>query len=322
MSPEPLHTVANTGLAELVRLARAQEPGVVGVTATDIHAGMRKRQWRRAVVGSGAMLVAATLAWAVLRPPAALTPPMEEVAPAQVVASEHAGQPAAVAELWEPVPKAGAIVGQTASRFAYLEVIATTQSVIADRQGRAVLGPGVYRIEVPERVADGVQVVVASRILLVTAGSRLELEVGELEVSEQVIVRVHSGHARWLDPELDSELPETVRSPGQAAPAPKAALASAATLSDRAEAQLAASHNARARKTLALLVRRFPKTPQARAGLVDLARLHKAAGNDARARCAYELFSARWPGSGLRVEVDKALAKLGPGAKCRGLRPL
>ncbi|MCA9661186.1 MAG: hypothetical protein KC486_22790, partial [Myxococcales bacterium] len=56
-------------------------------------------------------------------------------------------------------------------------------------------------------------------------------------------------------------------------------------------------------------------------GLLDLGRLQRAEGDVDAARCAYQLYLDRYPKGALVAEVERALARLGDGPQCRGLRP-
>lgn len=91
-------------------------------------------------------------------------------------------------------------------------------------------------------------------------------------------------------------------------------------LADRAEQRLTAGDRNGAIKHLRQLVRKFPSSGAARTGLLDLARLLKADGHKAEARCAYQEFLNRHPRSSVVGEVERALDKLGEG-QCRGLKP-
>jgi hypothetical protein len=97
--------------------------------------------------------------------------------------------------------------------------------------------------------------------------------------------------------------------------------ASAAELARKADEAMAAGHRGEAIATLQTLARRYPRTAATKAGLLDLARLHGAAGNREQARCAYQTYLERWPTSRLRRDVERALDKLGGERTCRGLKP-
>lgn len=96
---------------------------------------------------------------------------------------------------------------------------------------------------------------------------------------------------------------------------------SASELSSRAEAAMARGDRSAALGYLRRLASGYPRSPQARAGLLDLARLEAARGRDDRAHCAYVVFLRRWPEASVREEVGRAMAKLEAPAGCRGLDP-
>ncbi len=93
-------------------------------------------------------------------------------------------------------------------------------------------------------------------------------------------------------------------------------------LARRAEELLTSGKRDAAIKLLSQIVTAYPEHPAARAALLDLAPLLAAAGRVDEARCAYRLYLARYPGKPqLADQVEKALARLGEGRKCRGLKP-
>ena len=118
------------------------------------------------------------------------------------------------------------------------------------------------------------------------------------------------------EPESEATLPEVDEPPAQP-DRPK----TAAELSRDAERALAAGRSKEAIRLLSTLVRKHPRSSHSRAGLIDLARLHKRVGSKDRARCAYKLYLDRYPGASLRGDVERALSKLGEGRDCRGLSP-
>ncbi|MFO0634849.1 MAG: tetratricopeptide repeat protein [Nannocystaceae bacterium] len=113
--------------------------------------------------------------------------------------------------------------------------------------------------------------------------------------------------------------PAPTPTPKPGAPAPREL--SAAELSRQAEAAMADRRRRDAITLLETLVRRFPDHAAARTALLDLGRLLRDTGKPDRARCAYQAFVARWPDDPMRSEIDRALAALGSGPACSGLRP-
>ena len=88
----------------------------------------------------------------------------------------------------------------------------------------------------------------------------------------------------------------------------------------RADSLRAAGQHAAAAALLTRVVREHPDDPLARGALLDLAALLRELGRSAEARCAYRLYRARHPGA-LASDVDRALARLGPGPACDELSP-
>ncbi|MBX7079614.1 MAG: tetratricopeptide repeat protein [Nannocystaceae bacterium] len=115
--------------------------------------------------------------------------------------------------------------------------------------------------------------------------------------------------------------PPATTVPKPAAPQPQTREPSAAELSRQAEAAMADRRKRDAIALLETLVRRFPDHAAARTALLDLGRLLRDTGKPDRARCAYQRFVARWPDDPMRSEIDRALAALGSGPECSGLRP-
>ncbi len=88
-----------------------------------------------------------------------------------------------------------------------------------------------------------------------------------------------------------------------------------------AEVAMAENRRGDAIAVLTQLVRSHGASPAARTALLDLGRLLRDAGRRDEARCAYRSWVARWPGDGMRADVERALDALGDGPACRGLRP-
>ena len=93
-------------------------------------------------------------------------------------------------------------------------------------------------------------------------------------------------------------------------------------LARRAEALLTSGQRDGAIAVLTQITRLHAHEPAARAALLDLAPLLKAAGRVDEARCAYRLYLERYPARAqLADDVRKALDRLGDGPACDGLDP-
>jgi hypothetical protein len=153
----------------------------------------------------------------------------------------------------------------------------------------------------------------------VLEGSRDSGETREVEPATSAKVIVDPS------PAIETPAPAVVQAPVELPPEaddPKAATAlDAAELARRAEKAMAARQRDEAITLLSMLVRRFPKAPQAKAALLDLGRLLRDDGRPDHARCAYRLLVDRWPSEAKAPEVTRVLASLGEGPACRGLKP-
>ncbi len=90
----------------------------------------------------------------------------------------------------------------------------------------------------------------------------------------------------------------------------------------RADSLRAAGQPAAAAALLRRVVQQHPDDPLARGALLDLAHLLKQLARPDEARCAYRLYLDRHPDAPhLAGDVEKALARLGPGPACDGLTP-
>lgn len=175
-----------------------------------------------------------------------------------------------------------------------------------------VVQPGqdhALRIELPERTLE-----------LVHGEMSIEL------VEHSAVVRLESGVAAWIAADgtrtqIEVERIELASGATTSLAVPATTEPSASTLAREAESMLMAGQRDEAISLLRKLVRKFPRTPQARTALMDLAAQERLAGDVDRARCAYLLYLDRWPHSEVRFEIDKQLRKLGDGPACRGLDP-
>lgn len=170
------------------------------------------------------------------------------------------------------------------------------------------------RIELPERTLELVH-------------GELDVQiVAQADAAPFVLVRLESGVAAWIGADgtrtqIEVERIDVPVKIASATTELASAEPSAAELARKAEQQLLSGAREDAIGTLRKLVRKYPRTPQARTALLDLARQERLAGQPDRARCAYLLYLERWPHSEVRGEIDKQLGKLGEGPACRGLDP-
>jgi hypothetical protein len=308
-------------LKALVDMARAQPLPPLRVRAEDLHdawAQHRRGRWRKALIGAAAVLVGVSLAGVLPRlvddaqpgvvahsSRAHAVTPTRSATHDDAIGSEAAPVPSNAAQSTEPqdgtaLPGEGPRLA-AGVRFepidptrAQFEVVGTWAVTVA---------AGVYRVEVPVEAGRGVQITVDERILLVEPGATVELD-----ADHEPRVTVVRGQANWIE-----QGPQRTR-PGDRS--------SASDLGRRAEARMTAGDRDGAIAALTELVRTYPQSAAARAGLLDLARLFRVAKRSDEARCAYGMYLRRWPGSRVQGEVERALAQLGEGPRCRGLRPV
>ncbi len=89
-----------------------------------------------------------------------------------------------------------------------------------------------------------------------------------------------------------------------------------------AEDALARGNRARAISLLEKIVRKYSRSRQARAAMLDVARLRSAAGDRDGAACAYRRFLERHPNDEMRHDVNRRLSALGRSdVECRGIDP-
>lgn len=290
--PEPL--AVRPQLRAFVEAAREQQTIEPSLTAEQLHATWeqrgRARQAKRTIVASGVVALAAA-AVAVL----VLTPALSrDRAPAVVATAQQLSGD-----------------GDHPSQSLDAAVRARSTGLVEVRGPWSIaLGEGRHEIEV--EAVDG-------HALLVALPEReLELAHGRavIEVSGDVTaVRLETGVAAWVD--LDGSR-TAISVTHVDAPAPTL---DAETLARQADAAIVAGDHEQAIAWLEQLVRSHPEAPQARAATLDLGRLLRATGQRERARCAYQLFRDRWPGSELAREVGAQLRSLGGPRGCLGLTP-
>ncbi|MDC0721025.1 tetratricopeptide repeat protein [Nannocystis bainbridge] len=292
--------VRSPELLRLVQAARVAPPPVLKASSDAVFAGFqaRRRDRRRLVVGAAVAVAAAVaLLWARPSFMSSRTGTLEPVATNSMQAPHVAPLPV-LAEAVRVVAEEGPPAG----------VRGEWQVELGD--GRydvtvaAHAGPELLRVD----TAGGTVEIAQGRVVIVVAGARTE-----------AVLR--TGVATWIAPG-GARTPLAV-APAEAslddAPDPKA---SPSDLARHADALLAAGRRDAAIRVLDLLVTTHPDSPPARAALLDLARLLKAASRADEARCAYALYLARYPGKEqLADEVEAALSRLGPGPACTDLRP-
>lgn len=182
------------------------------------------------------------------------------------------------------------------------------------------LAPGRYSAEVDEhasgaplrlRAPDGALELHHGRFVMIVGAARTEVEL----LHGVGVWVAKDGRRVELGP-AEPELADPLSPPGGPAAPDVSAMAR------HAEALLSAGKRDAAIKQLSQIVTAHPQHPAARAALLDLAPLLAAAGRVDEARCAYHLYLARYPGKQLLADqVEKALARLGEGRSCRGLKP-
>jgi hypothetical protein len=219
------------------------------------------------------------------------------------------------------------------------EITPTLDAAIRVRSDAAaaprVLGP--WSIAIDGGIHQKAVQALAHRALRIELPERtLELVHGEMSidlVGRSAVVRLESGTAAWVDAEGTRTQIQVERielagiepsEPSVAEPSvaePSASEPSASELAREAERQLIAGKRDEATRLLRKLVRKYPRAPESKAALMDLASQEGLAGDPDRARCAYQLYLERWPHSEVRAEINKQIAKLGEGPSCRGLDP-
>lgn len=317
MNDRPVST--HPGLRAFVEAARKQPLVEPTVTADEVQraweAERRRVRTRRTVIWSAAAAaaVAALISGVVARD---WSPGLE---------FDGAHRQAALTLLVEDRPQ----------RFA-LEPAAVPDSVdsVAMPRGLRVRSTGSVDVVGPSAIAlgDGVHTVslelgdgAREPLRVALPGRTLELQHGEVElevVAGRVeVVRLHRGVAAWVT-EGGERTELTVETTTLAVrPAGEADLVDASTLAREADRLLAAGERSEAMRVLGQLVRKFPRSGEARAAVLDLARLLEAAGRVEEARCAYQVYRTRWPSSPVSSDVEARLTKLGGERACRGLRP-
>jgi hypothetical protein len=310
-------SVRHLQLRMLVDAARAEPPPVLRVDAEAVYAGwqqQRRGQRRGLAVGLAvAAAVLLTVGLLALGPSATKDEPVpmtvQHTPSSPEVASptgEHGSPEPGAAS---PTPPATSPVLASSIHVTPLEPTAATAEVLGPRHLRLPDG----RWSIDSEGSDPVEVALPDGVLQLRGGSvhvQVAGHVAHVDVLRDEVLRVDAqGRAT------------TLRAQPPAAAATAAAGPTPAALAREAEALMAAGDRQGAIRTLRRLVTRHGRSAAAQAGLIDLGRLLKAAGQANEARCAYGLFLARWPGHALAGDVTRAREALGPGPSCDGLRP-
>lgn len=287
-------------LQALLSRARDQPAPEVQVRFEDVRAAARRRTWTRGWVAAAALAVGAVSLWAVTRP----SPPPSHPAAAPRVA---VAQPL---EAEVPDPASVAVPSEVAAVLqvgvgATVEPLEGTEPP-ALRGTQVELGVGRYRVQTGAETLD---LPLGARVLQIATASEVVVDTS----LEHTAFEVRRGQAAWRAD----------------APAPAASVAVEPTPKPRAGALLTEAESAMARgdragaiRLLRRLVRLHPSAVATKAGLIDLARLEKAAGRPQRAHCAYQVFIRRFASDARAPAVrraDDALAQ--PSVQCRGLSP-
>ena len=344
MKPDPLnpsdpheaHRFHSAELARLVALAQAQPLPRLRNDTERLHAGFlaaRQARNRRLSRVGGVALAAGLAALVLVR---ADLGALGSTSPIGHVAQDMSRQPAANGVVEAPRLATG------------VRVVARGQATPAPTvrgPWEVELAPGSYEAEVEPH--PGPELLRAR-----SAAGSVDLHHGRVEIvvgASQARANLREGVATWVAPDGQrSELtatPATPATPDAATPhvaTPHAATPHVATphvatpptadapgegsdvraLARRAEALLTSGQRDGAIAVLTQITRLHAHEPAARAALLDLAPLLKAAGRVDEARCAYRLYLERYPARAqLADDVRKALDRLGDGPACDGLDP-
>lgn len=282
---EPSHALARPELGPFVAAARAQTIAGTCVTSESVQAGLehsrRRSHAQRVLWLSVPVAVAASLVAMVM-----------------------------LSSLWSRDD------GEQANQLATAVRMSSTGAPEIRDAWTIVLGEGTHELELvhePGEASRPLHIELPGRTLELVEG-RATIEV----VGQDAAVRLHTGVAAWID--TDGRRTQIVVERFELADDDVHDQTTSATLAREADRLLAAGEREQAIETLRRLVETYPNATQARAAVLDLARLLDAAGRDGEARCAYELHLERWPDSSITAEVEAQLAQLGKTA-CRGLHP-
>lgn len=313
--------VRHPQLRMLVDAARAEPPPALRVDAEAVYAGWQERRTgQRRGLALGLAVAAAVLLTAgllELRPSTTKDEPapvaVQRTPPAPEVASPAGGHGSAEAAhetgATSETPPSASPVLASSIHVSPLEPTAAAVEVLGPRHLR--LPDGSWSID--SEGAEPVEVALPDGALQLRGGSvhvQVAGDVAHVDVLRDEVLRVDAQGRST-----------TLRARPHAAAGTAAAGPTPAALAREAEELMAAGDRQGAIRTLRRLVTRHGRSAAAQAGLIDLGRLLKAAGQANEARCAYGLFLARWPGHALAGDVTRAREALGSGPSCDGLRP-
>ncbi|HEY0134688.1 MAG TPA: tetratricopeptide repeat protein, partial [Nannocystis sp.] len=279
------HRFHSDELESLVALAQAQPLPRLRTDADRLHAGFlaaRQARTRRLSLVGGVALAAGLAGLMVVRAD---------------LGADHATSPIGhVAQDMSPEPASSAVV--EAPRLATgVRVAARGEATPPTVRGpwEVELAPGDYEAEVEPH--PGPEVLRAR-----AAGGTVELHHGRVEIAvaaSEAHATLRDGVATWVAP--DGKRSELKTAAAAAKPTVEPAdagtdVSDVRALARRAEALLTAGQRDRAIAVLTQITRVHPHEPAARAALLDLAPLLKAAGRVDEARCAYRLYLERYPG--------------------------
>lgn len=308
--------LASPELRRMIKLAGSQQKlPRVRVTADQIfEAYQERRERRRQRWLHGGLAAAACLSLIYL---GVSVERALYVRPAAATLAQAEAVPATPSEVVEEAAPLGPRLAAGAA-IELLEPHGIPAEVIGPHAIR--LSNGTYRIDVEDEGA----------LTVLTPEGELGVETGRFTVavaSSSTDVIVESGVAYWVrDGEREPVTPpQRPAKPEASAPELLADAAparpSAAELAELAEASLRRGQRPAAIRHLRSLVTTYPRSSEAGRGLLDLGRLERAEGDLDASRCAYQLYLDRYPSGSLTADVERALDRLGPGPRCRGLRP-
>lgn len=301
-------TEESVALRRFIEAAREQPIVKTSVTADAVLAGLeqhqRRLQGRRTLVLSAALALAASIVAVGLLSPLLSN---SDDRRRDLAAHSDGGEPHA------DVAGPG-----SSSRDDLARAIRLRSSAAVEVRGpwSIALGEGVHELEVSATPGRALRVSLPDRELELVEGSATIEIVGGTGA-----VRLYSGVAAWVDPDGADGPRPAISVERVEVGSPDADRPSAAALAREADSLLAAGKRDEAISVLRRLVNAHAHASQTRAAVLDIARLLRNARREDEARCAYELYLRRWPGSAVEGEIRSQLERLGPGRDCRGLAP-